>query len=41
MLPYDGIDSTMQDEDGWLVSKSKTFHEFDFQIIFGGKRFKM
>jgi hypothetical protein len=36
-----GRDSTTQDEDGWLVSKIKTFHEFDFQIIFGGKRLKM
>jgi hypothetical protein len=36
-----GKDSTTQDEDGWLVNKIKTFHEFDFQIIFGGKRLKI
>jgi hypothetical protein len=35
-----GRNSTTQDEDGWLVSKIKTFHEFDFQIIFGGKNLR-
>jgi hypothetical protein len=36
-----GRDSTRHDENGWLIGKIKTFHEFDFQITFGGKRLEL